>query len=50
MSFDQEKCVIVDKNGTVVGSGRVCDNLFVLDVPEMKEKSHDGTKDTDIWA
>ena len=41
MSFDQEKCVIVDKNGNVVGSGKVCDNLFVLDVPQMKKKSHD---------
>ena len=40
MSFERNKCVILNDEGTILGSGKLSGKLFVLDALEMNNKTH----------
>ncbi len=39
--FDENRCVILDDNGTVMGSGKFNGKLFSLDSISMEESMHE---------
>ena len=54
VEFNQHTCLILDQNGTISGSGRMMNNLYVLDVKEEQDDSKHAnvsTSDTseEIW-